>query len=1463
MKPTSLFWLKTISLPLSVIITLAGMVHATEGPGILKKTFKAEELFVPMGRIDSSSEGLRGHAAMQLFKGYLAGVEARDSGAGDAAIVFFDISDPQNPKRVTTYVDEHTKVLFEGHNYGFIEKNGRDYVFLNAQTGIQIWDWTDIKNPKYISSLKIPKMTKGAYANTAWWLAMQYPYVYVGGTNTGIHIVDASDLTNPVLKKSVSTGKLGGFKVGSLFACGNVLVCNTFDAPGISLLDISDPLNPKLQKTLKQSFGYSALFNGGYLYGISGEPKVWDLHEPKNIKLIGHYTGEKLGSKGGYGVFQDGFLHLGVSSGYAKLDVRNPKNPKLVKKLSMKIPKQDFDGANVIGNYVVMTCDHGTGSHIIAHQPEPDTTGPEVNFISPANKSQSNHLLSRIGLTFSDEIEHDKLDGIIIRELGGESLKGDWSLHNAILNFTPSVPLKPEVTYEVILPEGSVVDQVGNPLSKPFRSVFSTGKTLSDFKIGIEKTQPTELGKATTFKVKGGDSNTSYAWDFGEGEGRTEYSKNSSVTHTFKTAGRYPVLLHAKQGEKEAAALQHHVSFHTLSPTAPKNSSSIAIDTARKRVWNVNPDNQSVSVVDMDSMEKLKEINLGANPRTLSVANGIVAVVSEEKAQLHLIDAENITLSEVVDLPPSSHPYGVVLREDGSMAYVSSEARGEVYEIDCNSGKILRTIKHDKMLGARLRGVALNAEQDTLYVTRFISPDTHGAIYQINLATADVKELKLSIDTIPDTEESGRGLPNYLSQISLSPDGTQAWIPSKKDNIQRGLKRDGLPLTFESTVRPIASRIELPSGKESIQHRHDFNDKEMPIAAVYSLYGDMLFVAMQGSNSIEIIDAYEGTHITSILDVGSAPRGLALDHASSTLYVHNFLDRSVAAFDVAGILNEGDGVDNQRSTTKVVEQDKMHSLVLEGKKIFHFAGNAQMSRDSYLSCASCHQDGGDDGRVWDFTDRGEGLRNTTTLLGKAGERHGPLHWTANFDELQDFENDIRSFFGGTGFMDGKSSSKEFFNQWHPLGAPKQGQSKELDALATYIRILSKTPASPHRKATGELTESAQRGKKIFQQLNCADCHGGEDFTDSPELYVHDVGTLTKTSGKRLDGPLRGIDTPTLKGVWASAPYLHDGSAKTIHEVLTAKNVDDQHGKTSQLKENELEDLVNYILQIDDREAAAGIVKTPTNERSTKLVSHNAMATNIINAIRTKVPTAPITSLVKDPIPMDEAYQIQTAYNHYMQKTYGKLVGYKMAYASKASQEKWGIPEPVSGTFFSKQMVPHKGTVEADSFLGFHIESEIGFILKRDIKKPIKNIKAITGFIQSVHVGLDVPDLRFDKSKGKVQVADVIAMSCGTHTYVLGKGVSPKGLDFSKISLKLTRDGEEVYTGAATNVLGDPRESLRQLANRMVAEGNPLRKGQFILTGSVAGAYFPKEKEGRPGKYIGSATGLPSVELNVK
>jgi hypothetical protein len=58
----------------------------------------------------------------------------------------------------------------------------------------------------------------------------------------------------------------------------------------------------------------------------------------------------------------------------------------------------------------------------------------------------------------------------------------------------------------------------------------------------------------------------------------------------------------------------------------------------------------------------------------------------------------------------------------------------------------------------------------------------------------------------------------------------------------------------------------------------------------------------------------------------------------------------------------------------------------------------------------------------------------------------------------------------------------------------------------------------------------------------------------------------------------------LLGIWQTPPYLHDGSAATLRDVLTTRNVDDTHGEVSSLSDEEIDELVAYMMQIDSGEA---------------------------------------------------------------------------------------------------------------------------------------------------------------------------------------------------------------------------------------------------------------------------------------
>jgi hypothetical protein len=196
-----------------------------------------------------------------------------------------------------------------------------------------------------------------------------------------------------------------------------------------------------------------------------------------------------------------------------------------------------------------------------------------------------------------------------------------------------------------------------------------------------------------------------------------------------------------------------------------------------------------------------------------------------------------------------------------------------------------------------------------------------------------------------------------------------------------------------------------------------------------------------------------------------------------------------------------------------------------------------------------------------------------------------VHWTGNFDEIQDFENDMRgAAFGGTGFL----SESDFAATSDTLGATKAGRNADLDALAAFVGSLSVAPPSPFRNADGSMTADALAGKALFEApaVGCATCHAGAEKTDSALNVFHNVGTQTAASGMRRGQTLIGFDTPTLLGAWATAPYLHDGSAATLLDVLTTKNVGNQHGATSQLTATEQAQLVAYLQQLDDAPPAS-------------------------------------------------------------------------------------------------------------------------------------------------------------------------------------------------------------------------------------------------------------------------------------
>lgn len=666
-----------------------------------------------------------------------------------------------------------------------------------------------------------------------------------------------------------------------------------------------------------------------------------------------------------------------------------------------------------------------------------------------------------------------------------------------------------------------------------------------------------------------------YQWTLDDGSTPGEPSDDPTLEMTWAEPGRYRPVLTVLDADGNSRSEDVTITV-TFEPShAPEQSSTIDIDGDDRAVV-VSPDSNELITVERrgDEFSLGVRIPTCVGPRTVAWwgEQAVVACPQEDRVAVHALESGGTSLT--VDLPWGSRPFGVVVV--GDTAYVSLQGPGEVARIGLRgTPTLLETMPAIE----DARGVAVLPD-GRLGVTRWRSPDIEARVVVLDPESGERDAVALQFDPQVASDTEAGGVPSYLAQLLISPIGDLAAVPSLQANINHGDFVIGEPFSFETTLRGVVSYLDVAGGlTEDATRRRHFDNRGLLSAGVFSSRGDFLFLASRGSRAVERVDTFTGAQAGAILDVGFAPEGLALTADDRYLYVEAFMSREVVVYDVTSFAQIPEPI----ATIPITDGEPLDAEVALGKILFNDSFDVRLSRDGYLACAHCHLDGESDHRTWDFTDRGEGMRNTITLLGHGGDAHGPMHWSANFDEVHDFENDIRGPQSGMGLM----ADADFENgtRSQPLGDPKEGVSASLDALAAYVTTLGTFPRSPHRNADGSLTVEAEAGRVLFEspELGCTTCHAGARLTDSVFLgpgapLLHDVGTITAASGQRLGGPLTGLDTPTLHGLWNNAPFLHDGSAATVLDVLEPAG--DTHGVVSGLSDLERAELAAYLLSLD-------------------------------------------------------------------------------------------------------------------------------------------------------------------------------------------------------------------------------------------------------------------------------------------
>ncbi len=686
------------------------------------------------------------------------------------------------------------------------------------------------------------------------------------------------------------------------------------------------------------------------------------------------------------------------------------------------------------------------------------------------------------------------------------------------------------------------------------------------------------VDETVAFDASMSEAAVEYSWDFGDGSAPTPRSGDPTASHSYAQEGRYAALLTAWDAAGDPRSASALITV-TRVPTHSPQVTSTVLALADGGAAVLSPDSDELTVVAYEG----GEFSFGARfatcdePRSVSLDGAHVLVACPKVGRVERISLADGS-RQGVDLPHGTRPFAALRLEDA--VYLSLEATGSVGRISIDPDGALLAYDGSWPVIADARGLA-RLPDDRLAVTRWRSADAEASWAAFDPDTSQVEVFTLAYDPSPASDTLSGGVPSYLDQVLVSPQGDRISIPSLQANFDQGLQRNGEVLDFQSTVRAVVSFVDWPGGVEDFGARKQFDDRGLASAGVYSSRGDFLFLAMRGAQAIERIDTFNEAQAGSILEVGYAPAGLALSPDDRFLFVDAYLSRELVVYAV----EDFDTLPEPLARIPTVSAEPLEPEVLRGKQLFNDALDPRLDKDSYIACAHCHLDGEADHRTWDFTDRGEGIRNTASLLGHGGPNPGPLHWSANFDEVQDFEHDIRGPFSGAGLMTDAEFNSGTRNT--TLGDPKAGVSAELDALAAYVESLDEFLPSPWRTPTGELTAGAEAGKLLFESpaLGCTSCHTGPRLSDSGWLSpgiprLHEVGTITPASGQRLGATLEGIDTPTLHGLWNGAPYLHDGSAPDLESVLTSKNPSDAHGVTSQLSAGELAQLVEYLLSLE-------------------------------------------------------------------------------------------------------------------------------------------------------------------------------------------------------------------------------------------------------------------------------------------
>ncbi len=564
-------------------------------------------------------------------------------------------------------------------------------------------------------------------------------------------------------------------------------------------------------------------------------------------------------------------------------------------------------------------------------------------------------------------------------------------------------------------------------------------------------------------------------------------------------------------------------------------------------------------------------------------------VISEEPAKIIEYDLVSQALNELTVLPEK--PTGAVLSRDSGKLFVTAGAQdGEVIEVDIEREKVIRRFSTS---GHTPESPILTSDEQFLFVcnrfnnevvkiglkkgrvvkhfpvvreprTLVISKEGR-SLFAGNFLPAgpsDAERVNSSVSVIDLHQETVRHieLPNgsyAIRSMMLSPEGRFLYVTHvlgrhqvATTQIERGWINTNALSIIDAVKKELITTVLLDD------HNLGFSN---PSAIACSPDGRSLCIASFGGNELSLINrdrlhekiensgssaglqkSETNDFSTDLLFMSSIQRQRiplpgygpnSMVFSGNALYISEYFSGTLA---VADLTKSPVNVHHQMV---LGEKESEHNMVRFGEMLFN---NADLCYQHWQSCATCHPDGRMDGLNWDLLNDGIGNpKNTKSML--HAHKTPP---SMSLGVRATAEDAVRA---GIRYIQ--------------FAAVKEQQARAID-----VYLQSLTPLPSPFLVNDEPGKRARRGKVIFEREGCVDCHPAPIYTDLKKYNVN--------SGKNMEKE-NAFDNPALVEVWRTAPYLHDGSAKTMDELIAVHN---PHG-TKTITPDERQDLIEFVLSL--------------------------------------------------------------------------------------------------------------------------------------------------------------------------------------------------------------------------------------------------------------------------------------------